>query len=136
MDLYAENILDHFRHPRHKTVLAVPSVTHREVNTSCGDDLTLSLRIENDTIIDVGWEGQGCAISQAGMSLLSDWLMGKTASEAARTSVTDMQSLLGIDLGPRRLKCGMLALHALQNALRASSNLEPQAWSDLLRHTT
>lgn len=133
MDLYADAILDHYRHPHHKTPLRDPTVTREEINASCGDALTLRLRMEGGIVEDVGWEGAGCAISQASMSLLSDELIGKTEEDLRRLSAKDIDALLGIDVGPRRRKCALLSLHALKNALRALHGEEPQGWGETMR---
>jgi nitrogen fixation protein NifU and related proteins len=117
MDLYAENILDHYRHPHKKGLLADATVTHDETNVSCGDSLTLSLRIEGGRIAAVGWEGKGCAISQAGMSLLADELEGKTKEEAAALTEEHVRALLGVPIGLRRAKCAFLGLEAVRGAL-------------------
>jgi nitrogen fixation protein NifU and related proteins len=130
MDLYAENILDHYRSPRGKQPLAEASVTHGEKNLSCGDALTLRLRIEDGVIRDLGWEGAGCAISQAGMSMLAEELAGKTVTEAAEISPASMMKLLGVPIGPRRMKCALLSLHTLKNTLLAAKGLPPQLWRE------
>ncbi len=132
MDLYAENILDHYRHPRRKGALADASVTHREVNASCGDTLSLSLKMEGGRITDLAWEGDGCAISQAGMSILGETLIGKTEQEVAALTAADVTTLLGVPVGPRRLKCALLSLHALKNALRSCAGQAPQPWTETL----
>ncbi len=130
MDLYAENILDHFRHPRGKTPLPDATVTHREVNLSCGDEVALSLRIENGRIAGLGWDGAGCAVSQAGMSILGEELLGKTVAEADALTREEIDALLGVPIGPRRFKCAYLCLHALKNALRVAAGKEPQGWTE------
>src|SRR3989344_6103081 len=91
MDLYAENILDHYHHPHHKGALASPTVTHEEKNVSCGDRLSVQLHITDNLnpaaavpgrgIKEIAWTGEGCAISQAAMSMLSDELIGKSLEE-------------------------------------------------------
>ncbi len=118
MDIYAEQVLDHYRHPRGKTSLPHPTVSHTEKNVSCGDSLTIELQIEDDRIAAVGWSGEGCAISQAGMSLLSEILTGMTTLEAAELQPEKIFELLGVPIGPRRMKCALLSLEALQNAVR------------------
>jgi nitrogen fixation NifU-like protein len=128
MDLYADNILDHYKHPRHSGKIAKPTVSHREENISCGDDMTIDLEIENGMIKDLKWHGQGCAISQAAMSLLSEELIGKTVNEIESMKPDEIYALLGVPVGPRRFKCALLCLHTLKNALRASQSLEPQSW--------
>ncbi|MBP9774061.1 MAG: iron-sulfur cluster assembly scaffold protein, partial [Candidatus Peribacteraceae bacterium] len=81
MDLYAENILDHYKHPRKKESLVTASISHEEKNLSCGDALKIDLMIENDAIKQFGWTGDGCAISQAAISILSEELEGKSVSK-------------------------------------------------------
>lgn len=130
LDLYAENVLDHFRHPRGKLAVAAPTVTRKEENLSCGDGVTLSLRIEENRIAAVGWEGQGCAISQAGMSMLAEELAGKSVAEAETLTVDRMKALLGVPVGPRRFKCALLGLHALRNALRLAEGKPAQSWTE------
>ncbi len=132
MDLYAENILDHYRTPRHKGTIAEATVTHGEKNPSCGDALALSLRMENEVIQEVAWEGEGCAISQAGMSMLAEGLLGLTVAQAAALDRDHILALLGVPIGPRRIKCALLALHTLKNALRTLEGKPLQLWRETL----
>lgn len=132
MDLYAENILDHYRHPRGKQALPSPTVTHEEVNVSCGDSLTISLTIKDDRIIAVGWEGSGCAISQAAMSMLSEEIVGKSLSDIGAIQKENVFELLGVPVGPRRIKCALLCLHTVKNALRKSQARDSQAWTETM----
>ncbi len=132
MDLYAENILDHFRHPRGKKTVSHPTVTHEEVNASCGDALSVSLHSEGNRIAEFGWQGTGCAISQAAMSMLSEELAGKTAEEILKLTPVEIYALLGVPVGPRRVKCALLCLHALKNALRKETGEAPQGWNETI----
>lgn len=134
--LYAEIILEHYHHPHHKEALTAPTVTHEEINAICGDQLTLHLMIEDGIVKEIGWEGTGCAISQASMSLLADELIGKTEEELKKMTPAAIHTLLGIDVGPQRLKCALLPLHALKNALRKMMNQPPQGWRETLQETT
>jgi nitrogen fixation NifU-like protein len=128
MDLYAENILDHYRHPRNQEPLPDPTVSHEEANLSCGDTLQLQLRLENGTVTGISWQGLGCAISQASMSLLSEEIVGKSADELRGMGKSEVYALLGVPVGPRRYKCALLSLHTLKNTLRKAEGLEPQSW--------
>ncbi len=130
MDLSAEHILDHYRHPHHKVWLEHPTVTHAEQNWSCGDALIVQLCIEDDRIAAIGWSGEGCAVSQAAMSLLSESLEDTTLTEAEALSARDVIDLLAIPIGARRLKCALLGLHTLQNAIRAFRSLPPLTWGE------
>ncbi len=133
MDLYAENILDHYKNPRHKGLLKNPSIIHREENTSCGDDITISILIQDRVIKEIKWQGQGCAISQASMSLLSDELEGKTIDEAWNTSKDVVENILGVPIGVSRKKCAFLSLLTIKNALLMSEKKPGINWSDLLQ---
>lgn len=132
MDLYADNILDHFRSPRGKHSVSDPSIVHEEKNLSCGDGVRLSLRIEDDRIQDLGWEGTGCAISQAGMSMLSEELIGKTLGDVQSISPKHMLALLGVPIGPRRMKCALLGLHTLKNTLHQQEGKPLQSWQETI----
>lgn len=139
MDLYAENILDHYRHPRGKSQNPESKIqngiTHSEDNPSCGDSLTIGIATENDIITGIGWDGTGCAISQAAMSMLAEELAGKTVEEIDAMTKTDMMEMLGVAIGPRRVKCALLALHTLKNTLRLSQGKTTQSWMETLEVT-
>ena len=117
MDLYAENILDHFRNPRNKGTLEDPTLEHEEKNTLCGDELTVQLVLNGETIEKLQWEGRGCAISQAAISMLSEELQGASKEHALQLTKDDIFAMLGVPIGPRRLKCALLCLDAVHNAL-------------------
>ena len=128
MDLYAENILDHYRHPRRKQLLESPSIEHEEVNHACGDTVTLQLSLEDGTLKEVGWTGTGCAISQACMSMLTEEMDGKNIEDMEKITKSEMLEFLGVPIGPRRIKCALLALHTLKNALRKNRGENLQSW--------
>jgi nitrogen fixation NifU-like protein len=130
MDLYAENILDHYRHPRHKQTMEKPTVTHEEKNLSCGDTLTIMLHIDDNRIDDISWQGSGCAVSQAAMSILADELQNKTLNDLDALTTKDIHDLLGIPIGNRRVKCALLCLHTLKNALHTFRTEPLQSWTD------
>ncbi len=116
--LYMENILDHYKHPHNAGRLDDPSLRARELNPSCGDAIELFLRTDGQgNITDVKFDGTGCAVSQASVSMLTDALKGKTVEEAEKISEADILKLLGIDVGPMRMKCAMLSLRTLKSAL-------------------
>lgn len=129
MNLYADQILDHYRHPRQKTSLPSPSVSHEEKNLSCGDRVTVSLLIEEDTLTGLGWDGDGCAISQAAMSMIGEELTGKSLTDLEALKAKDIIDLLGVPIGSRRLKCALLCLHALKNAVHAYRGEDLQSWT-------
>jgi len=130
MDIYAENILEHFRHPRNKGTLTGATVKHEEANHACGDTVAISLQIKNGKILRTQWEGTGCAISQAAMSLLSERLVGMNIETAAQLHKKDVLELLGIPVSTRRMKCALLCLHTLKNALHIAEGGKTQNWLD------
>jgi len=114
-DFYRENILDHYRNPRNKGRLENPTHMHEEHNPLCGDVIRIDLVVnEQDVIEEVRFDGQGCAISQASASMLTEMIQGKTLEEAKQVSKEDILEALGIDIGPVRLKCALLSLKALK----------------------
>ncbi len=123
-DLYRENILDHYKHPRNHGELSNATITQEEHNPLCGDQLTLYLVVDDDTIKDVRFKGKGCAISQAAASMLTEELVGKTTAEAKLIDKAFVLDLLGIPIGPVRLKCALLSLKTLKAGLYGIGNLE------------
>ncbi|MBX7237617.1 MAG: SUF system NifU family Fe-S cluster assembly protein [Caldilineales bacterium] len=113
-DLYRENIIDHFRHPRHKGRLDAPDVHYHDVNPFCGDEITIELKLDGDRVQEAAFDGKGCAISQAAASMLIDEIQGKTLDEVKALDKDDILDLLGIPIGPVRMKCALLSLKVLK----------------------
>ena len=117
-DLYREVILDHYRNPRNKGELEHPSHTFQDDNPLCGDRIRIDLLVnEQDVVEQVRFNGEGCAISMASASMLSEMLVGKTVEEAKAIGKQDILDALGIELGPVRLKCALLSLKVLKGAV-------------------
>ena len=93
-----------------------------EHNPVCGDTITIYLAIDNSTITAVSFTGEGCAISQAAMSLLTDYLLGKRMEEVNTIGESDVYRLLGIPISHTRQKCALLSLTALRKALKNGTN--------------
>lgn len=117
MDLYAEEILDHYKHPRHFGHLGEPSLVYHDTNPFCGDEITLELKIENGRVADVAFTGRGCAISRAAASMMSEEIIGMSLDELRKWQKEDIVDLLGIEVGPVRIKCALLPLKALKAAV-------------------
>jgi nitrogen fixation NifU-like protein len=128
--LYREVILDHYKNPRNHGLLEPADARAEGQNPLCGDEVTVSVRIgADDRIEEVGFEGRGCAISQAATSMLTDLVKGKTADEVAAMPKDELLDELGIPLTPVRLKCAILGLGVLKLALhKARGTPLPEEW--------
>ena len=130
--LYREVILDHYKNPRSHGLLDAPDAQAEGQNPLCGDEITVSLRFDGDTIADVGFEGRGCAISQAATSMLTEIVVGRNAEDVARMPKEELLEEIGIPLTPVRLKCALLGLGVLKVALhRAKGTPLPEEWAGL-----
>jgi nitrogen fixation NifU-like protein len=117
MDLYAQNILDHYKHPHNKGRMLKADLSHHELNDTCGDDIYVDLKMSGNKIKKIKFDGQGCAISQAGISILSEALLEKTKEEIMAYNFDDLKKIFGIKISERRYKCASLSLWAIQHAL-------------------
>jgi nitrogen fixation protein NifU and related proteins len=128
--LYRELILDHYRNPRNHGLVADADGVAEGQNPLCGDEVSVSVRFgEGDVIEEVGFEGRGCAISQAATSMLTDLVKGRTAQEVATMPRDELLEEIGIPLTPVRLKCAILGLGVLKVALhRARGTPLPEEW--------
>ena len=118
-DLYRDEILEHYRNPHNFGVLESPTTAKEGANPLCGDRITLMLGINDEgTIDDVAFTGRGCAISQASASMLTDEIKGKPLSEIAQMGKDDVLENLGIEISPARMKCAMLSLETLRDAVK------------------
>ena len=132
--MYREVILDHYKNPRGHGVLDPNDVVAEGQNPLCGDEVTISVRFaaDGETIDDVGFEGRGCAISQAATSMLTEMVKGRKASEVAELPKEELLDEIGIPLTPIRLKCAILGLGVLKVALhRAKGTPLPEEWQSL-----
>ena len=133
-DFYRENILDHYKNP-HNHGLLEPSDAHAEgQNPLCGDEVSVSIRFaaDGETIEEIGFEGRGCAVSQAATSMLTDIVKGRRASEVASMPKEEILGELGIPLTPVRMKCAILGLGVVKVALNRSKGTPlPEEWQGL-----
>ena len=131
--LYRELILDHYKNPRNHGLLDPADAQAEGQNPLCGDEVTVSVRFgQGEVIEDVGFEGRGCAISQAATSMLTDMVKGRTAHEVATMPKDELLEEIGIPLTPIRLKCALLGLGVLKVALhRAKGTPLPPEWAGL-----
>ena len=130
--LYREVILDHYKNPRGHGVIAEPDAEAEGQNPLCGDEVSIAVEFEGDTIADVKFQGRGCAISQAATSMLMDMVKGRTADEVASMSRDELLEEVGIPLTPVRLKCALLGLGVLKVALHKGKGTPlPDEWAGL-----
>jgi nitrogen fixation NifU-like protein len=132
--LYREVILDHYKNPRGHGVLEGADAQAEGENPLCGDEVTISVRFaaDGETIDEIGFEGRGCAISQAATSMLTEMVKGRKASEVAELPKEALLDEIGIPLTPIRLKCAILGLGVLKVALhRAKGTPLPEEWRGL-----
>jgi nitrogen fixation NifU-like protein len=113
-DLYREAILDYYKHPRHKGHLDAPDIQYHDHNPFCGDEITVELKVENGLVVDAAFDGHGCAISQATASMLMEEIVGKSLDEIKTIDKKFILDMLGIEIGPVRLKCALLPLKVLK----------------------
>ena len=113
-DLYRDNILDHAKHPRCQGTIENPDATYEDANPLCGDRLRMDFRIRDGRLEQVRFSGTGCSISQASASMLCEAIEGKTLDEIKKLGREDVLEMLGLDLGPVRLKCALLALKTVK----------------------
>ena len=127
-DMYREVILDHYKNPRNKGTLDPHDFTYEDENPLCGDKLRIDVRLDDQQRIkEVAFSGRGCAISQASASMLTEAILGKTLDEIKQMGKDDILDLLGIELGPVRLKCALLSLKVLK---AGAYGLEGQRYQD------
>jgi nitrogen fixation protein NifU and related proteins len=128
-DLYRDEILEHYRNPHNFGTLDAPDASSEGANPLCGDRITLMLGISDGGVIEeVAFTGRGCAISQASASMLTDEIKGKPLDEIARLGRQDVLDSLGVEISPARLKCALLSLQTLREAL--SERVAWQATTD------
>jgi nitrogen fixation NifU-like protein len=114
-DLYRELIIDRYKNPHFHGTLDPHDISFEDDNPLCGDHIRIDLRVNGeDKVSEVAFDGHGCAISQATADLLAESIVGKSLDEVKKISKQDVLDMLGIELGPVRLKCALLSLKVLK----------------------
>jgi nitrogen fixation NifU-like protein len=114
-DLYRDLIIDHYKNPQYRGHLDPNDIHFEDDNPLCGDHIEVTLRVDTDGKVSDGrFDGRGCAISQASADLLIESVIGKPLHEVKALTKQDVLDLLGIELGPVRLKCALLSLKVLK----------------------
>lgn len=134
-NLYQEVILDHYKNPQNKKLVLEYDAQVHHINPSCGDEITLNVSLDGQSIRNISWDGVGCSISQASVSILTDLLIGKTMEQAQEISdafmhlmqskgtekgdenvLEDAVALAGVSQYPARIKCALLGWMAFKDA--------------------
>lgn len=128
-DMYQEIILQHYRNPKNFGTLVEPDAVGAESNPLCGDHIELQLKLDpgRELVEDVRFSGDGCAISVASASLLTQRVKGLSVAETRRLSRDDVLKLVGIPLSPVRVKCALTGFTALGRALQTLAAAAPVA---------
>jgi nitrogen fixation NifU-like protein len=149
--VYQQIILDHYKHPQHRGLPDEFDAQVHHVNPTCGDEVTLALRLDGDTVADVGWDGEGCSISQASTSVMAGLVLGKSVDEALalqakflelmqsqggaeltdedEEELEDAVAFEGVSKYPARVKCALLGWMAMKSAVAEARLLTEETTS-------
>jgi nitrogen fixation NifU-like protein len=141
--MYQQIILDHYKHPNHRGELADFDAEVHHVNPTCGDEVTLRVRVADGEIADLGWTGEGCSISQASTSVMSDLVVGSSVTDALQLqekflqlmqsqghndltedeteALEDAIAFEGVSKYPARVKCALLGWMAMKSAVASAT---------------
>ena len=145
--MYQQIILDHYKHPHHRGLPGTFDAEVHHVNPTCGDEVTLRVRVADGRVADLGWEGEGCSISQASTSVMSDLVVGKPINnalelqqkflelmqsrgsaeitEADEEELEDAVAFEGVSKYPARVKCALLGWMAMKSAVADAEGKQP-----------
>lgn len=125
-ELYRDFILDHYRNPRNAGTLPDPDATFEDNNPLCGDKIRMDLRVEDGKVTDVKFAGRGCAISMASASLLTEQIKGMSIADIAKLGKDEVLANVGINISAARLKCALLGIKVLKQALAMKYEPSPE----------
>jgi nitrogen fixation NifU-like protein len=126
-DLYREVILDRYKNPQKRGSLDPHDYSYEDDNPLCGDRIRIDVRVNPQGVVsEAAFSGTGCAISQASADLLTESIVGKSLDEIKKLGKGDILSMLGIELGPARLKCALLSLKVLKAGVYGLEALEEE----------
>ena len=117
MKFYKEILMDHYQNPRNRGHIDNPDFSTAQYNPSCGDSVSFEAVIENDKLAKLTFDGKGCVISQATASIFTEYVVGKHIDDILKLEKEDIQGIIGMDLGPTRIKCALLSLMALKEGI-------------------
>jgi len=116
MNIYQEELMDHYEHPRNQGELEKPDLEARESNASCGDMVEVMVKLGGEGVVkEVKWRGLGCAVSMAAMSKMSEWLRGKSLEKVEKMNEEELlREVIGWEVNPGRRKCLELAVKTVK----------------------
>ncbi|MCY3412263.1 MAG: iron-sulfur cluster assembly scaffold protein [Candidatus Heimdallarchaeota archaeon] len=116
--IYQQAIIEYYKYPVNKKIIENCDLDYGDMNPSCGDDIHIYIKLDDaKKVSDVGFQGTGCAISQASISMLTEKLMGMSIDEMKLLTNDDIKEMLGIPITHARIKCAVLSLKVLQGAI-------------------
>ncbi len=116
-DLYKQQIMEHAKSPRNQGILAPADIDYHEINTTCGDELRVTIQLRGKTVANIQFIGAGCTISQSAASLMTEHIKGKKLDEVKKLTKDDILKILGITVAPGRIKCVTLILKTLHRGI-------------------
>ena len=116
--LYSDILLDHFRHPRNYGDLTAPDISYENFNPLCGDRIRIEVKLNNNVVQEARFKGDGCAISTAAASLLTELIVGAEIEEVRSISDDQVIAALESEIQPARIQCALLALEGLRAGLK------------------
>jgi len=126
-DLYREQIIDRYKNPRMRGKLDPHDYSYEDDNPLCGDHVRIDLRVDGEgRVNEAAFSGEGCAISQASADLLMESVVGKPLEEVKGYDKQALLEMLGIELGPVRMKCALLSLKVLKAGVYGLEHLEEE----------
>jgi nitrogen fixation protein NifU and related proteins len=118
IQLYQAELLEHYQHPKNYGVISCPDITTGNINPSCGDAVSFTIKVTNFIINDIQFQGKGCVISMATASLFTEFVKHKSMDYILKLTAQDMLNIIKIPLGPTRIRCALLSLEALQSGIQ------------------
>lgn len=118
MDLYAYQILDHYKQPRNYGVLEGADASSEQANLSCGDKVMMYVKVADGAVTEIKFTGDGCAISKASTSMLTEKLIGRRMEDVLAMDLDSIREILGIEISDRRSGCALIGLSAIQASLK------------------
>ena len=118
MDLYAYQILDHYKQPRNYGVLEGADASSEQANLSCGDKVMMYVKVADGAVTEIKFTGDGCAISKASTSMLTEKLIGRRVEDVLAMDLDSIRDILKIEISDRRSGCALIGLSAIQASLK------------------